>query len=228
MLSIIVLINTLTYFYAYSYTSISNAVFTHYIAPVVVAVLAPVFLKEKITLAAVLSIATASLGLWVIMRDVSVLEIVNQIFIVDTNSTGTRFNPGTIGILCGLASGAAYGVLIVFLKILSGKYNKYVIVFFQNLFVAVLIAPFAGPIPGTAESLLIIAVIGGLHSTLATYLYYSGITRVEANKTAILGYIEPIGAIFFGAVFLSEYPDALSLVGGGLIIAAGYIIIKKG
>ncbi|MBF0321117.1 MAG: EamA family transporter [Nitrospirae bacterium] len=218
----------LTYFYAFSYTSISNAVFTHYIAPVVVAVMAPIFLKERFTIAALLSITTASLGLWIIMRDVSVLDIVNQIFTVDVNSSGTRFRPDTIGILCGLASGLAYGALIIALKLYSRTYNKYIVVFFQNLFVALLILPFAGPIPREAGSLLIFVAIGGLHSTLATYLYYSGIKHTTANKVAILGYIEPIGAIFFGALILSEYPDALSLLGGALIISAGYIIIKKG
>lgn len=229
VLSVFAAINSLTYFYSYSYTSISNAVFTHYIAPVVVMLIAPIFLKEKITLAAVFSITIASGGLWIIMRDVSVMDIAAQLFSPDSTTTAAaRFRPDTIGILCGLASGVAYGAVIVILKIISGQYNKYVVVFFQNLFMAVLIAPFAGPIPRDAGSLMIIAVIGLFYSTVATYLYFSGISYVRANKAAILGYIEPIGAILLGGLLMAELPERLSVLGGALIIAAGYIIIKKG
>ncbi|MEO5361383.1 MAG: EamA family transporter [Nitrospirota bacterium] len=228
LLSVFALINTLTYFYAYTYTSISNAVFTHYVAPVVVMLIAPIFLKEKITLTSVFSIIIASFGLWIIMRDVSVMDIAAQVFTINFSSASSMFNRDTIGILCGLASGAAYGAVIVTLKIISGTYDKYIVVFFQNLFITVLLLPFAGPVPHDVKSILIILVIGGIYSTAATYLYYSGITHVGANKTAILGYIEPIGAIFLGALVLSEMPDALSLFGGLMIITAGYIIIKKG
>ncbi|MBF0555120.1 MAG: DMT family transporter [Nitrospirae bacterium] len=229
VLSVLSLINTLTYYYAFSYTSISNAVFTHYIAPVVVMVLAPIFLKERVTMAAVFSVATASFGLWIIMRDVSVLDVAAQIFSSGPNFfTGQRFKPDTIGIICGLTSGVAYGAIIIVLKIISVRNNKYAVVFFQNLFVVMLLMPFAGPAPSIAESLWIVVGMGVLYSTAATYLYYGGIAHVGANKAAILGYIEPIGAIFFGALVLSELPDMLSLLGGLLIIAAGYIVIKKG
>ncbi|MBF0457832.1 MAG: EamA family transporter [Nitrospirae bacterium] len=228
MLSILTLINTLTYFYAFSYTSISNAVFTHYIAPIVVLLLAPIFLKEKITMAAVFSVALASVGLWIIMRDISVIDIAAHIITNSATSPDTRFKADAVGILCGLASGVAYGTMIIILKIISGRYNKYVVVFFQNLFMVLLLLPFAGPPPHAVGQIWIIAVMGALYSTAATYLYYSGIERAEANKAAILGYIEPIGAIILGAIILSEYPDALSLSGGLLIIAAGYIIIRKG
>ncbi|MCG6552979.1 MAG: DMT family transporter [Candidatus Magnetominusculus sp. LBB02] len=226
-LSLLTLINTLTYLYAYTYTSISNAVFTHYIAPIVVMLLSPIFLKERITKAAVFAVLTASCGLWIIVRDVSVMEIAAGFFSL-SNPAGTRFSHDTIGILCGLASGAAYGGMIIVLKMISITNNKYVAVFFQNLFVAVLLLPFAGPMPQEAVSLCIIAGMGLIYSTVATYLYFSGMTHAAANKAAILGYIEPIGAITFGAVILSEYPDMLSLAGGALIITAGYIAIKKG
>ncbi len=228
VLSVLSLINTLAYFYAFSYTSISNAVFTHYIAPIVVMLMAPIFLKEKITMTAVLSVSVASLGLWIIMRDVSVLDVAARIFSTGAGSTGQRFKPDTIGIICGLISGVAYGAIIIVLKIISDNNNKYLVVFFQNLFVVMLLMPFAGQTPATAQSLWIVVAIGALYSTVATYLYYSGIAHVGANKAAILGYIEPIGAIVFGALILSEMPDALSVLGGVLIIAAGYIVIKKG
>ncbi|TAL22864.1 MAG: EamA/RhaT family transporter, partial [Nitrospirae bacterium] len=47
LLGVVGLLNTFTYYYAFKYTSIANAVLTHYTAPVIVAFLAPLFLKEK-------------------------------------------------------------------------------------------------------------------------------------------------------------------------------------
>ncbi|HCL82263.1 MAG TPA: hypothetical protein DHW81_08655, partial [Nitrospiraceae bacterium] len=64
-LGLVSLINTFLFFYAYKHTSIANAVLTHYTAPVIVAFLAPVFLRERLTTKILLAVVVATAGLWI-------------------------------------------------------------------------------------------------------------------------------------------------------------------
>ncbi|MBI2139234.1 DMT family transporter, partial [Candidatus Woesearchaeota archaeon] len=57
LLGILASINLITYFEAFKRTSIANAVFPHYLAPIIAALFAPLLLKERLekrTLAALL------------------------------------------------------------------------------------------------------------------------------------------------------------------------------
>ncbi|QWR77333.1 DMT family transporter [Candidatus Magnetomonas plexicatena] len=215
LISLIVLTNTYSFFLSYSWTTISNAVFTHYIAPVLVAVLSPIFLKDKLHVSIFISLTVATIGLWLIFRDVSIVTIV----------TSGGFDRNFFGIISGLISGVMYAVLVIMLKLYMGGYNRYIMVFLQNTFVSLYLLPFV-TLPSRRYIWMFI-VIGVFHSTIANYLYYKGLEKVQACRAAILGYIEPVGAILFGIIFLSEHVNLLSLIGGVLIILSGYIVMRQ-
>jgi uncharacterized membrane protein len=61
------IINNLTYFYALAHTTISNAVFTHYTAPVFVAVLAPFLITERLQRVTMISLPLAIAGMVLIV-----------------------------------------------------------------------------------------------------------------------------------------------------------------
>ncbi len=227
--AILVLINTMTYFIAYEKTSIANAVFTHYIAPVVVAILAPLLLKERVTLATIISLIVATIGLWLILGDISLMELIR--------GGGSTDNSNRIGILAGLASGVAYALVIIFVRAFAPRYNSYFVVLFQNSFVALSMLAFLiakgqnssdawGYLTESGSSLWIFILMALMYSTVAPYLYYRGLTYVEANRAAVLGYSEPLSAIALSVLFLSETPGLRSLIGGALILLSGYIVIK--
>ncbi|MGB9715183.1 MAG: DMT family transporter [Thermodesulfovibrionales bacterium] len=200
------LLNTFTYFYAFKNTSIANAVLTHYTAPVFVAFLAPVFLKEKITRKIIIAIVIASAGLWVMLD-------------------GFTFNGREMaGVIAGLISGLAYAIIIIYLRIQSQNFHPLVFAFFSNAVITFLLAPFVREFP--LHALWSYLTMGIVHSTIAPILYFKGLQYVSANRAAVLGYLEPIGAIFFGSIFLSEYPSSMSLIGGALIIFSGYYTLK--
>jgi drug/metabolite transporter (DMT)-like permease len=199
-------LNTFTYYYAFKNTTIANAVLTHYIAPIIVAFLAPLFLREVITRKIAIAIIAASIGLWIMLDGLSFQK--NQM----------------AGIMAGLASGLAYAIIIIFLRIQSQNFNPLVLAFFTNLTITILLLPFIREMP--LHALWSYLIVGIIHSTIAPILYYKGLQHVTANRSAVLGYIEPVGAIIFGVIFLSECPSAVSLIGGALIIFSGYITLK--
>jgi drug/metabolite transporter (DMT)-like permease len=211
----ILLANTFFFFYAYGHTTISNAIMTHYIAPVLVALMAPVFLKEALTRRVAASIAVATLGLWLLigMEPGDLLMGLGE--------------PGSdaMGIAAGLCSGVAYAVLILVVRAFALNVHPVPMCYFQNLAIILILLPFMRSFP--REALWSFVVVGVVHSAVAPLLYFKGMRLVRANRAAILGYIEPVGAIIFGMLILGEYPPLVSLAGGGLILYSGYLAISR-
>jgi drug/metabolite transporter (DMT)-like permease len=211
----VTLLNTFLFLYALQNTTISNALMTHYIAPVIVALLAAIFLGERFSVRALSAIAISSIGLWIILGQ-------GDIFFIGAGSGGMDGN--TLGIISGLASGVAYAILIILVRVLAPGEDSLVLVFFQNLMMCVLLVPFIHEFP--AHAALSILFVGLFHSTLAPLLYVSGLRTVHANTTAILGYMEPVSAILLGVFILGEVPGLAAVFGGILILVSGLIAIR--
>ncbi|MBI4683758.1 MAG: EamA family transporter [Nitrospirae bacterium] len=208
ILGVLSLINTFTYFYAFKYTTIANAVLTHYTAPVIVAFLAPIFLNERITKKITIVIIIASAGLWIMLN-------------------GFSFSDShTAGLIAGLISGLAYAVIIIFVRFYAKDFKPLVLSFFSNTMIAILLAPFIRDFP--SHALWSFIVMGIVHSTIAPILYFKGLRSVTANRAAVLGYLEPVSAIIFSMLLLNELPGRNSFIGGAMIIFSGYLTLKNG
>ncbi len=220
ILSLTLLLNTFTFLFAYKKTTVANAVLTHYIAPVLVAIMGAVFLKERITRRVILSLALATLGLWVMLGISGIIECIGGVFL-----KGLRVTPDMLGIISGLASGLFYAILILLIRVFAQRFNPYTLVFVQNIFVALMLMPFVEIV--NPDKLPLLMLMALLHSTVAPYLYYFGLSRLQAHRAAILGYLEPLGAIIFSVLLLSEYPALRVYIGGILIIVSGYLTITE-
>ena len=207
LLGCVGLLNTFSFYYAFRHTTIANSVLTHYIAPVIVAFLAPIFLKEKATGIIVLSIMLSSAGLLIMLGS----------FSLSGGDTG--------GIIAGLVSGCAYAVIIILARSFTPQVHPLMMAFVPNVVITILLAPFIWEFPVPAFWSFVL--IGVVHSTIAPMLYYWGMKSVMANKTAVLGYLEPVMAIIFSMLFLKEIPGLRSFAGGVLIIFSGYLTLRK-
>jgi drug/metabolite transporter (DMT)-like permease len=206
MLGCVGLVNTFAFYYAFRHTTIANSVLAHYIAPVLVAFMAAYFLREKTTRMLVIAIALSSTGLLIMLGGFS------------------AGSSDTAGIIAGLISGCAYAVLIIMARVYTQKLHPLVMSFVPNVVIVALLAPFVREFP--AHAIWSYLVMGVVHSTVAPLLYYWGMKAVTANRTAVLGYLEPVMAIIFSMLFLQEVPALKSLAGGGLIIFSGYLTLR--
>lgn len=198
--------NTFTFFYAFQHTTIANAVLTHYTAPVIVAFLAPFFLKERISTKIIFVIIIASAGLFIMLEGFSLSE-----------------GHGS-GIIAGLISGFMYAVIVILARILAQDYKPLVLTFLSNSLIAALLLPFVHVFP--LHALWTFLLMGIVHSTIAPVLYYKGLKGVTANRAAVLGYLEPVSAIIFSVVFLNEFVGINTIIGGFMILLSGYITVK--
>ncbi len=206
--------NAMLFYFAFRNTTIANAVLTHYTAPVFVAILAPLLLKEHIQKTAWFAIALSSIGLW---------------FILGNNSPAAetaRGNSEHLGIIAGALSGLAYAFLILIIRKIAPLYSSLLITFIQNGIVAIVLLPFVYDIQVPMQTVPYLITMGVLHSTIAPLLYVQGFKSVKANEAAILGYFEPVGAIILAYIILHEVPGSAALLGGALILFSGYLILR--
>lgn len=203
-------VNSVCFLTAYERTTVANAVLSHYTAPVFVALLAPALLGERLLSATPASLTLAVAGMVLLLPE----------FRVDLHSRHV------VGLALGTLSGAAYAGLILLARVLSRRAPVLLLIFFQNAFVALCLAPVAlARQPGldlaTAGAVI---VLGLVHATLAPALYLQGIRETRAQTAAVLGYLEPLAAVLLGAVVLGESLRPPSLLGGSLILAAGGLV----
>ncbi|MFQ3574100.1 MAG: EamA family transporter [Thermodesulfovibrionales bacterium] len=211
IISMVGLLNTFTFFYAYKNTTVAFAVLTHYTAPFFVAILAHFFLNEKITYKTMLAIITATIGMY-IMLDINIDDFMSQIKYQDKH---------TFGIISGLLSGVFYAILIILFKKFIKLINPAVLTMYQNMFVTITLTPFVSLNYDFQSIISVILILGILHSTIAPIIYLRGIKQVRANIAAILGYTEPIAAILLGIIVLNEYITLKIFIGGSMILISG-------
>jgi drug/metabolite transporter (DMT)-like permease len=208
------LLNNLTYFYSLGHTTVSNAVFAHYTAPVIVAVLAPFLISERIQKVTLISLPIAVAGMAMIVA----------------SSGGLRLNSVHLpGILAGTASGIAYAFVIIVSREISRRmmYHKAIIILLWATVIVTAPVALSMDYRLPVRSALLLLATGLLHSTTAPLLYFSALRQVLAQHAAILGYTEPLAAIPLAFVFLAEKPSFAALIGGVLILFSGYLVVHS-
>ena len=202
--------NNFCYFKAFQLTTIANAILTHYTAPIFVAILAPLFLREKLEKITLISLIISFLGLFLIA------------------SEGLSLSPANFsGILFGTASGLAYAFSIIIYKYLLKNLSVYTLIFYQSLVGSIILAPFVLPQVSTSLPWFYLLSFALLFGIFATFLHFQGIKRIKAQQAGILGYAEPVFGISYAFLFFSEIPTKMSLIGGLLIVLGGYLIFRR-
>ena len=69
-----------------------------------------------------------------------------------------------------------------------------------------------------SQSILPIMTLGIINTGFGCYLYFSSIQMLPAQSVAIWGYLEPLSALIFSALFLAERLTFLQAVGAALIL----------
>ena len=206
--------NNISYFYALGHTTVSNAVFTHYTAPIFVALLAPIAISERLQKITMLSLPIAVLGMVMIVMAGGGLVLQGE---------------HTAGIVAGTISGLAYAFIIIFSRKLSRMLMHHKAVVLLPWITTVVMAPavFLSDYHLDGRQMSLLLLTGVFHSTLAPLLYYDALRKVMAQHAAILGYMEPLAAIPLAYVLLSETPSLFALFGGALILFSGYLVVRS-
>jgi drug/metabolite transporter (DMT)-like permease len=216
-ISVALALNLILYFLAIRYTGVAVAIFLSYLAPVYLAFVAPLVLKEKTERVVYAALVTGLAGMALILVPGLLLE-------------GVQIS--ATGLFCGWAAGVMYAVYLLFAKSLRGlNVRSTPVVFTQSAFTAAvmlvpgLLAVNAAHYQYTGIDLLMAALLGLVTTAFSFSLFMDGLHYVRVQHASIIAYIEPVSAPLYALVLLGQVPSLWTIAGGALIVAAGILVV---
>jgi len=192
--------------------TVTVAVLFAYLAPVLLAVLAPRLLHEPVTARTVLALAAALAGMALVVG-------------------GGDQRPGAAAIVCGVLAAVTYALLIVVVKTMRRHVDAAPLAFWEYAGVTVLLLPLGlasgGIAPESPGALGALVVLGVVLTGGCGFLYVHALHEVPAQAVGVLGYLEPVSAALLAAVVLGEELGVRTVVGGMLVLGAGLTVILR-
>ena len=208
--------NWVLLFEAYKYTSVAVATLSYYMAPILLILAAPLLLGERLTAKKGICAAVALLGMVLVS---GVLE------------TGVKNTAELRGIFMGLLAAVLYAAIILLNKKMQGidAIDKTAVQFAVSVLVLLPYVIFAEDIAFSAitpTALILLLVVGVLHTGLAYVLYFGAVGKLKAGTVALFSYIDPVLAVLLSALVLREPMTLLCGVGAVLVLGAAYVSEK--
>jgi drug/metabolite transporter (DMT)-like permease len=176
------------------------------LSPVLVAVLAAVFLKER---------ATPMLGVGLLVAFAGV------VLIATSTSDGGRRDP--VGVLLCLVSAAAYAVSLIFQKPLVSRLSAIEVTWVACTIGALACLPFAGSLlrdtaAASTGDIAWVVYLGVFPTAIAFSTYAFALSSMTAGNLSVTTYLVPPITVLLSWAFLSEAPPAMAYVGGVLCL----------
>lgn len=205
--------NWILLFEAYQYTSVAVATLCYYTAPVLVILVSPVFLKEKLTGKKLVCVAAALAGM-VLVSGVAGADV--------TEGVGSS---EWKGILLGLGAAALYAAIMILNKKIRDipAIDKTVV---QLAAAGVVLLPYTwftediSAIRLTPEVGLLLVIVGVVHTGIGYAMYFGSMKALRAQTVALFSYIDPVTAILLSALLLNERMGTAQMAGAVLILCA--------
>ena len=201
-------INWIFLFEAYNYTSVAVATLCYYMQPVMLIVLTPFVLKEKLSKKKLLCVPVALLGMVMVSGVLS----------------GPQ-NVSFIGVSMGLCAAVFYTTVIILNRFLK-NINSYDSTLVQLFMAAVVITPYniAVGMENVVElglkALILLLVVGFVHTGFAYSMYFGCVQSINTQTVAIYSYIDPAFSILLSVFLLGEGMDVWGIIGAVLILGA--------
>lgn len=207
--------NWIFLFEAYRYTTIAVATLSYYLAPVLITAASPFVLKEKLTGIKLACVAAALAGMALV--------------------SGVMASRGasTLGVLFGLAAATSYASFTLMSKFMK-EITSLDATIAQLGIAACVLLPYTlltgdlFDIQLQANSLLLLVILGVVHTGLGFWLYFASIQKLHAQSAAMLSYIDPVTAILLASVFLHENMTVAQIAGACLILGAAILSERFG
>lgn len=201
-------------YYAISTLPLAEATILQYLHPVFTAVLAVIFLKEKVQRSTLLCIVLSLLGLGVMV------EPNIQLSGSDTSTMPYSWLSIGAAVLGAFGSAVAY----VLVKQLTKTEDSSVIIFyfpFISLPISVVLlgSDFVMPTLPALGLLILIGVFTQIGQVGLTKALHSA----DANKATAYAYVQVVFSVIIGWGWFNELPLITTLIGGGLVIGGALI-----
>lgn len=195
--------NWILLFESYRYSSVAASTLIYYLSPVFVMILCAIFLRERITLVRALC-ALAAVGGMVLISGLA------------------------LGSILALGAAILYACVVLINKTLIRDISPLDTTIVQLASAAICILPYVllteNPLDYSfgAREILLLAVVGVLHTGIAYLLYFAAVKGIKGQSIAILSYVDPIVAVLLS--FVIEDSFSVPVLLGALLILASAVI----
>ena len=205
--------NWIFLFEAYNHTTVATATLCYYMQPTIVMLLSPLLFSERLTGRKAVCV---------------VLSLVGMVLVSGFAEGGIPAVSELKGVALGLIAAVLYASVVIMNKKLPGldAYEKTII---QLLGAAAALVPyllFAGRPAAAAWTpgvLVMLLIVGVVHTGLAYALYFGSMDGLKAQTVALLSYLDPVVALALSALVLKEHMTPFGIAGAALIIGAAVL-----
>jgi drug/metabolite transporter (DMT)-like permease len=193
-----------TFFYSVKIGGVAVATLGFASFPAFITLIEALLLREKVGRAEWLRLLLVSLGLVLITPSFD------------------WSNQGTEGLVWGVLSGAAFGVLAVLNRRKLSHVNAFQVAGIQNALVFLFLLPWAIPSlrQVSVSDWLFIAALGVVCTGLAHWLFVSSLRQLPARTAGLVVASEPLYAIFFAWMLFDQVPSGRMFFGAAVMMAA--------
>lgn len=203
-------VNWILLFESYRYTTVAAATLCYYFAPIFVILASPLVLREKLDTKKIFCVLAAILGM------VFVSGVITGGF------TGIR------GIFLALGAALFYATVILLNKKMR-DISPTDMTAVQLAAAAIVVLPYSliceniGTVKFTLVPVILLLVVGIVHTGIAYVLYFGSVNKLPSGTIAVLSYIDPILSVILSALILRETMTVYTVIGAVLILGATFI-----
>ena len=206
-------INWILLFEAYNHTTVAIATLCYYMEPTIVMLLSPLVFQERLTGKKAACAAVSIAG----------MVLVSGVIGESAGQSGS-----VRGILLGLGAAYFYSAVVIMNKRIPGvdAYQRTTVLLLSAGAVMVPYLLFTGGFSGegfSASSLLLLLVLGIVHTGIAYAMYFGSMDGLNVQTIAVFSYIDPVAALLFSALLLKEPLSVPSVIGAVMIIGSAVI-----
>ena len=204
-------VNWILLFEAYNHTTVAVATLCYYMQPTIVMLLSPLVFRERLTVKKTACAVVAIAGM-----------------VLVSGVIGASGRGSVKGVLLGLGAAVFYSAVVIMNNMIRGidAYRKTAI---QMLSAGLVMVPYLllagrfGTEGFTPSAVLLLLVVGIIHTGVAYVLYFGSMDGLRVQTVAILSYIDPVSALLFSAFILREPLSLLNIIGAVMIIGSAVV-----
>ncbi|MGM0452877.1 MAG: DMT family transporter [Thermodesulfobacteriota bacterium] len=195
------------YYFAVLKTTVAKAVLLHYTAPIYVALLSPLLLKEKNTLLTWFAIGVGLFGTALIAEPATILGAGRD---------------EVLGIISAMLSGVCLAGVFLFGRFLSGYVPSLVRTMWGCLVVVLVLLPWGMFIPAGhfGSNLPFLVILATVSLVLPYTLFFKAQNYISAQAASIVALFEPVCGVVLGLVIYGEHLSLSGAIGAAAVMAS--------
>lgn len=203
---IFLVLNWVFLFKSFQVSSITIGNISYYLQPIMLIILGIFIYKEKV-----------SFKKWVLI----LLTLSGVLLTINIRNLSSPHV--FLGVILALVAALFYSFLTILMK--NTKINYLKVIFIQLSIGVILLLPFTHFHKPSFVAIILLSIIGVIHTLLAYYLYYNAIRKTSFTQIAVLSYLDPIIAIATDVLFFSRKLNMFQLGGIALTFISLYLLV---